>query len=275
YTPNYIDYTVVFKNYNGVVLSTKTYHYGDNVIEPSAPTKSADNTYTYTFAGWDKTVVNCAGDTTYTATYTPNYIDYTVIFKNYNGVVLSTKTYHYGDGVVAPSTPTKPSDNTYTYTFAGWDKTVVNCAGNTTYTATYTPNYIDYTVIFKNYDGTVLSNKTYHYGDTVIAPNTPTKSEDDEYTYIFAGWDSSVVACSGNKTYIATFNSIRKYVVGDIDGVEGVTDRDAVYLLYHTFLSDIYPVNQDCDFNGDGEVNDKDAIYLLYHTFLPELYPLA
>lgn len=274
YISTYIDYTVTFKNWNGDVLSTKTYHYGDKVTAPNNTTKEANKTYTYTFAGWDKTVVNCAGDATYTATYTPNYIDYTVIFKNYNGVVLSTKTYHYGDGVVAPSTPTKPSDNTYTYTFAGWDKTVVNCAGNTTYTATYTPNYIDYTVIFKNYDGTVLSNKTYHYGDTVIAPNTPTKPEDDEYTYTFAGWDSSVAACNGNKIYTATFDSIKKYVVGDIDGVEGVTDRDAVYLLYHTFLSDIYPVNQDCDFNGDGEVNDKDAVYLLYYTFLPDLYPI-
>ena len=61
---------------------------------------------------------------------------------------------------------------------------------------------------------------------------------------------------------------------GDIDGVEGITDRDAVHLLYHTFLPSIYPVNQDCDFNGDGEVNDKDAVYLLYHTFLPDLYPI-
>ena len=65
-----------------------------------------------------------------------------------------------------------------------------------------------------------------------------------------------------------------QYTPGDIDGVAGVTDADAVYLLYHTFLSDIYPVNQDCDFNGDGEVNDKDAVYLLYYTFLPDLYPI-
>ncbi len=66
-----------------------------------------------------------------------------------------------------------------------------------------------------------------------------------------------------------------QYISGDIDGVEGVTDRDAVYLLYHTFLENLYPVNQDCDFNGDTQVNDKDAIYLLYHTFLPSLYPLS
>ena len=68
--------------------------------------------------------------------------------------------------------------------------------------------------------------------------------------------------------------SIVNVLPGDLDGSEEVTDRDAVYLLYHTFLPDLYPANQDCDFNGDGEVNDKDAIHLLYYTFLPDSYPL-
>lgn len=69
---------------------------------------------------------------------------------------------------------------------------------------------------------------------------------------------------------------VRKtYIPGDVDGSGEVTDRDAVYLLYHTFLSETYPVNQDCDFNGDGEVTDKDAVYLLYYTFLPDSYPLS
>ena len=65
------------------------------------------------------------------------------------------------------------------------------------------------------------------------------------------------------------------FVAGDLDGVEGVTDADAVYLLYHTFVPGLYPVDQDCDFNGDGEVNDSDAVYLLYYTFLPDLYPIS
>ena len=77
--------------------------------------------------------------------------------------------------------------------------------------------------------------------------------------------DGKIISISINVTYTP----------GDLDGVEGVTDADAVYLLYHTFLPGLYPVNQDCDFNGDGEVNDVDAVYLLYHTFLPDLYPIS
>ena len=76
--------------------------------------------------------------------------------------------------------------------------------------------------------------------------------------------DGKIISISINVTYTP----------GDLDGVEGVTDADAVYLLYHTFLPDLYPVDQECDFNGDGEVNDADAVHLLYYTFLPDLYPL-
>lgn len=64
------------------------------------------------------------------------------------------------------------------------------------------------------------------------------------------------------------------YTPGDIDGVDGITDADAVYLLMHTFFPDDYPVNQNCDFNGDGIVTDADAVYLLMFTFFPEDYPL-
>ena len=205
---HYIDYTVVFKNYDGTVLSSRTYHYGDTVTEPSVPTKPADNTYTYTFKAWDKEVTSVSDSVTYTATYDATYIEYTVVFKNYDGTILSSTTYHYDDTVTEPPVPTKPADNTYTYTFKTWDKEVASVSGNVTYTATYDATYIEYTVVFKNYDGTVLSSKTYHYGDTVEEPSTPTKPADNTYTYVFKGWNKNIVAVSGDAEYIAQFDPV-------------------------------------------------------------------
>lgn len=63
-------------------------------------------------------------------------------------------------------------------------------------------------------------------------------------------------------------------IPGDINGDGAVTSDDAIYLLYHTLLPDMYPVNQAVDFNGDGDVTSDDAIYLLYYTLLPDMYPL-
>ncbi len=65
------------------------------------------------------------------------------------------------------------------------------------------------------------------------------------------------------------------YTPGDIDGNEGVTDSDAVYLLLYTFFPEQYPLDQPCDFNGDGGITDSDAVYLLMYTFFPEAYPLG
>ncbi len=61
---------------------------------------------------------------------------------------------------------------------------------------------------------------------------------------------------------------------GDIDGKEGITSDDAIYLLHNLFESEDYPVNQPVDFNGDGSLTSDDAIYLLHHIFEPEDYPL-
>ena len=223
YTSTYNDYTIKFLDEDGSTISSKIYHWGDEVIIPADPNKAADNTYTYAFAGWDKTVVNCAGNATYTATYTPIYIDYTVIFKNYDGAVLSSKTYHYGDKVTVPANPTKAADNTYTYAFAGWDNEIAaNCTGNATYTATYTPTYINYTVVFQDWDGTELSKGTYRYGDTIIAPTDPTRAADNTYSYVFTDWDTELT-CIGDMVITAEYEpTYIEYTVvfKDWDGTE-------------------------------------------------------
>lgn len=208
YTPTYIDYTIKFVN-EGEDYDVQTLHFGDEVTAPADPTKAEDETYTYVFAGWTPEIVNVAGDAVYTATYTPVYKDYTIKFVDENGEDVATYTLHWGDEVTAPAAPEKAPDETYTYEFAGWTPEVVNVAGDAVYVATYTNNYIDYTVTFIN-EGEEYDVQTLHFGDTVTIPADPTKAEDDTYTYVFAGWSPEVDVVSGNITYTATYTPVYK-----------------------------------------------------------------
>jgi len=195
-----------------------------------------------------------------------------VVFQNWDGTELDRQTYHHGDAVTAPADPTKAADETYTYTFAGWDKEVTACAGNAVYTAAYTPVFIDYTVTFQNSDGSILSQKTYHYGDTVEVPSEPEKPGDVPADHVFKGWDKEVASCTGNVTYTAVYGL--PYPRGDMNCDFQVTDADALYLLRHTLFPQRYPLQQSGDVNGDGDVTDADALYLLRYTLFPQRYPL-
>ena len=199
--------TIKFLDDDGTVISEIVYPYGKPITVPADPAKAADNTYTYTFAGWGKEIsATCVGDATYTATYTPAYIEYTVEFKDWDGSTLSSKTYHYGDMVDLPAISGRPADEKYTYVFTGWNKTVVDCEGDAVYTARYTPMYINYTVTFLDWNGEMISEKTYHYGDTIAVPADPVRANDGYLTYDFTGWDKEVTAtCAGNATYTATY----------------------------------------------------------------------
>ena len=61
---------------------------------------------------------------------------------------------------------------------------------------------------------------------------------------------------------------------GDLDGNGSVDDEDVIYLLWHTLMSDEYPVDQDVDYDRNNSVDDEDVIYLLWHTLMPGDYPL-
>ena len=61
-------YVITFKDEDGTVLSAEQWVYG-STPECDEPTKAADDSYTYTFAGWTPEIVSVAGEATYTATY--------------------------------------------------------------------------------------------------------------------------------------------------------------------------------------------------------------
>ena len=202
----WLEYKVTFCDEDGTLLQSGMYHYGDTVNIPDPPAKESDAYGNYTFNGWDKVVEPCTADAIYTATYVFEYTDYTVVFLNWDGTELSKRLYHYRDAITAPEEPKKVADNTYTYSFIGWDSELV-CTGNMMITAIYEPSYIDYTVIFKDWDGTELSKGIYHYGDAVTMPDFPQRAAEDTCTYTFTGWDTDFSAfCEGNAVYTAVYD---------------------------------------------------------------------
>ena len=101
--------------------------------------------------------------------YTRN--TYTIKFEDYNGSMLGEeKEYLYGQTIEVPENPTRPEDETYTYTFAGWDKEITEANENRVYVATYTATYREYVVTFKQDNGNEINSRNYHYGDTIIVP---------------------------------------------------------------------------------------------------------
>jgi len=222
FTPEWTPKTYRVRWYNGSTLleTDSSVAYGTTpTYNGSTPTKASTAQYDYKFSGWSPSVGAITGATDYYAQFSSTTRSYTITFKNWDGTVLSTQSVAYGSTPTAPSNPTKPSDSQYTYAFAGWDSTVSAVTGDKTYTATYTPTTRSYTITWLNWDGSSLGTTNVAYGQTPVAPVTPTKPSTAEYTYTFAGWTPAVSAVTGAATYTATFTETKnQYTVTWLDG---------------------------------------------------------
>lgn len=65
------------------------------------------------------------------------------------------------------------------------------------------------TIVFQNWDGTILTEQTYYWGSKVYIPSRqPKKPADDYNTYTFSGWDKPVSEfCAGDAVYTATYSA--------------------------------------------------------------------
>lgn len=130
--------TVEFRDWDGTLISTAQYPYGAAITAPAAPIRNADHLYSYQFTGWDREIGICTGDAVFTAVYEQSYVAYDIVFRDWDGSVIVSETYHYGETVVPPADPVRSDDKLYTYEFRGWDKEITECTGNQEYTAIYT-----------------------------------------------------------------------------------------------------------------------------------------
>ena len=223
-------YTVTWVNEDGTVLETDENVAAGTMPEYNGerPTKEGEAEHSYTFAGWDPELSEVTGDITYTAVFTEVTNAYTVIWENWDGTVLETdENVEYG---TEPSydgeTPARPADAQYTYTFVGWTPAVDEVTGSIVYTATYEQTLNQYTVTWKNYDGSTLeTDEGVVYGTMPQYDGaTPTRPDGDQVEYVFAGWTPEVATVTGDATYTATFTEqalVRHTVIFNANGGAG------------------------------------------------------
>ena len=69
----------------------------------------------------------------------------------------------------------------------------------------------DANIQFVNYDGTVLQSSNVAFGEIPQYTGvTPVRPATAEYTYTFSGWNPTIEAVTGDKTYTATYTAVKK-----------------------------------------------------------------
>ena len=126
------------------------------------------------------------------STTEPTPTTYTVTFVDYNGTTLKTETVESGKSATAPSDPTRSG-----YRFTGWDVAYNNITSNTTITAQYIQQF---TVIFKDYDGSTLKTQTVDKGSNATPPANPSRDG-----FEFASWSGTYTNVTTNQVVTATY----------------------------------------------------------------------
>ncbi len=200
-------YTITFKNYDGTVLQDDDFGYGSTpAYNGETPEKASTAQYTFFFAGWTPEIDAVTGEAVYTAKYTAVVNKYHVIFKDYDGTVLQDTELEYGSMPRFNGTaPEREPDDSYIYTFAGWQEEFKPIVGETVFNAKYSTKTNKFTIKFVNYNGEVLLTKSHKYGEMPVFDGTPVRANDSQSHYTFIGWDKPLTTVTGFTTYVAVF----------------------------------------------------------------------
>lgn len=203
-------YTITFKDGDGKTLQSSNWEYDTTPsYSGSTPTKTSTAEYTYswnTSNPWTPAISKVTGTQTYTANFNSAKRKYLIKFVNYDDSPLESKEVEYGTKpAYTGSTPVKPSDNQYDYTFSGWTPVISNVTGAATYKATFTSTLRTFTVSVT--EGTIsiisgnLVNGKYTHGSKIkITANEKTG-------YKFINWSGSSSSTQKEIEYTVTSNA--------------------------------------------------------------------
>ena len=108
----------------------------------------------------------------------------------------------YSDGSIAGKTATRSMLSGFSNATLGPITVNIVYSG---FTVSYEAEIVKATVTFKNYDGSVISQAQYAYGEAVEIPTPAQRPDDEAGSYVFVGWDKDVTVCKRDTTYTAVF----------------------------------------------------------------------
>ena len=208
-------YKVTFLDWDGDTLQSSMVNYGEMPVYTGiTPTRESDAQHTYTFTGWSPELSVVTGAQSYTAQYEATLNQYEINFYDWDGTLLQSGWYYYGDEpYYISATPERDADAQYTYTFSGWSPELSVVTGAQSYTAQYESTLNQYEVNFYNWDGSVLQSTMVNYGELpAYEAATPIKPEDEHYFYTFFGWEPEITIVISEAKYTAIYEAVEKVV---------------------------------------------------------------
>lgn len=234
-----LQYQVFFKRQDGSIIDAPKFSYGETPAAfPADSTMASTVSTDYTFREWSPaTLVPVTEDgKVYTALFDESPRKYTAHFVNYNGTSLNAdQTIDYNTvPAYTGMTPMKPNDSRNSYEFSGWawaagdgweagsidaGEAFPAIKGEITFKAQFTETLLQFNVIYKREDGTIIEQQKKKWGETTAFPSPVASYEDETYTYTFDHWSPATVVTTvtADATYTAYFNqAVKTYTISNI-----------------------------------------------------------
>ena len=135
-----------------------------------------------------------------------NTKEYTITWKNEDGSIRDTTTVAYGQ-MPTHEDPVQSADAHYSYEFTWWEPELKAVECDAEYKAKYTYIPMEYTITWKNEDGSVIDTTKVTYGQTPTHKN-PVQPADEKYSYKFAWWEPKLSEVKWNAEYRAKYEYI-------------------------------------------------------------------
>lgn len=214
-------FIIEFEDLNGDVIDTQIIEYGGSAVFPEFSQETVDKIFT----GWKGSLDNIIHDKRFIASFEMKELFF-ITFKNVDGSIIEVLKLYHGQPIEAPIANFASDNELFEYVFTGWNKELDEVAEkDVEYFAQY-ELIKRFRVVFRNVDGSIISEGIYLEGDSITSPNGVIHPENSD-KYNFIGWNKEIVVVNEDADYIAIFE-INTFTVSFYDNDNRLIERQTI-----------------------------------------------